>query len=65
MGQALKLLITVNADGSIQVTGPIDNPVVCYGFLEEAKNIVRKHNDAKSATGIVEVRGANGFPVRG
>ena len=37
------LAITMTDDGQVQVAGPIENKVLCYGLLEVAKDII---NDA-------------------
>ena len=36
----IKLIITMDAQGRVQVTGPIHDPLVCYGLLEFAKQTV-------------------------
>ena len=39
-----QLLITVLANGSVQVAGPIENLHFCYGVLEMAKDAIREYN---------------------
>ncbi len=44
----LTLVISLNAvTGGINVNGPINDRVLCYGILEMAKDAIRKHNEAK------------------
>lgn len=40
-----KLMIEVMPDGSVQVQGPIQNRMLCYGLLEAAKDAIRRHGD--------------------
>lgn len=35
------LVIGINAEGKLEVQGPIKNKVQCYGFLEAAKDVIR------------------------
>lgn len=44
MTQQLKLIITINPDGSVSVNGPINDKVICYGMLEAAKDAIREHH---------------------
>lgn len=46
----LKLIFDPNT-GQVQVAGPIDNKLLCYGILERAKDAIRDFNPAKQ--GIV------------
>jgi len=46
----MQLVITMTAAGQMNVTGPLQNPLLCYGMLELAKDIIRKmsaDNEAK------------------
>lgn len=36
MGDGAQLTISIG-DGGIQVTGPLDNPLLCFGMLEMAR----------------------------
>ena len=36
----IEVVITLT-DAGIQVRGPLDQPVLCYGLLEAAKDVVR------------------------
>jgi len=38
-----KLEITLQADGNISVTGPINQTLLCYGMLDLAKDAIRTH----------------------
>ena len=44
-----KVVLTISMDqnGAISVSGPIDNRVLCYGMLETAKNVI--HERAQKA----------------
>lgn len=33
--------ITMFQSGALQVTGPLDNPIIAYGLLEAARDVVR------------------------
>ena len=37
----IELKITMSPSGQVQVTGPIQNKMLCYGMLEAAKDAVR------------------------
>lgn len=45
----IQITITVDDQGKVGVTGPIDNVHMCYGLLEVAKDIIRKHQDQPKA----------------
>ena len=47
--QPVQLTITMEADGRIGVSGPIDNLVLCLGLLELAKDALRNHAQQKTA----------------
>lgn len=38
-----QILITQNDDGTVEVKGPIENRLVCYGLLAIAADAVREH----------------------
>lgn len=38
-----ELTITMYTDGGINISGPLDNGVLCYGMLETGKDCVRTH----------------------
>ncbi len=37
------LIITLQDDGKLNVNGPLHNPLMCYGMLEIAKDVIRAH----------------------
>ena len=39
----MELTIRLLDNGAVQVTGPINDPVACYGLLEMAKDSLREH----------------------
>jgi hypothetical protein len=39
----IQLTITLDDNGAINVNGPIDNPLVCYGLLVMAKDAIAAH----------------------
>lgn len=45
---AVQLLLTLNRDGSLNVTGPIDDRVLCYGMLDYAKDVIREYQAQKA-----------------
>lgn len=48
--RVVELTIRMNQDtGAVNVTGPLDSTVVCYGMLHEAANIIAKRMTAKVA----------------
>lgn len=47
-----QLIITITAEGKIEVTGPIHDKFVCYALLESAKDAVREYNDARAKSQI-------------
>ncbi len=51
-----KLTITMSPSGAIQVHGPIDNGLLCFGLLEVAKDVIRDHIKKKAESGIVPVQ---------
>lgn len=36
-------------DGSMQVSGPIENKFLCYGMLEESKDVIRAYADKRNS----------------
>ena len=52
----IQLLIELNAEGKVDVTGPLDNKAVCYFLLEEAKDAIKDFHQKKRvipASGVV------------
>lgn len=46
---SVELKITMDGQGQIAVTGPIDNIILCYGLLEAAKEVLQKHREKIAA----------------
>ncbi len=51
-----KLTIIMSPDGTVLVTGPIDNGLLCFGLLEVAKDVIRERIRKKTESGIVPVQ---------
>jgi hypothetical protein len=45
----VQIVITVSADGGVQLAAPLHDKILCYGLLELAKDMVRAHNAASEA----------------
>jgi hypothetical protein len=41
----VELKIAINELGQIQLTGPIDNEMVCYYLLEKGRQAIAMHHD--------------------
>lgn len=39
----IELLIALDDTGQVQVTGPIDQTLLCYGLLEIARDVIAEH----------------------
>lgn len=60
-----QLLITLQADGSVQVQGPINDKVLCYGLLECARDAIQEAAARAAAVSrIVPAQMADPFLVR-
>lgn len=44
----VQLLLTLNKDGTLNVTGPIDDRVLCYGMLDYAKDVIREYQASRA-----------------
>ena len=44
-----KLTLVLSDNGQVAVSGPIENPVLCYGMLERARDAIKDFNDRKKA----------------
>jgi hypothetical protein len=58
MPQQVQLIITMNESGGINVSGPIQNALLCFGLLEMAKVAILDHAEqnkrlVQPATGVV------------
>ena len=42
-----QLLITLDADGRVIVSGPVDNKILCYGLLEAARQVIQEYKAEK------------------
>lgn len=62
--KAVQILITMAPNGGVQVTGPIDNKLLCYGLLDCARDAIKDHSDQKAKGGIVQARQADPFLMR-
>ncbi len=51
-----KLTIIMSPNGTVSVTGPIDNGILCFGLLEVAKDVIKEHIGKKVESGIVPVQ---------
>ena len=51
-----KLTIIMSPNGTVSVTGPIDNGLLCFGLLEVAKDVIRERIRKKAESGIVPVQ---------
>ena len=44
-----QLVITIAEGGKINVTGPIDDPILAYGMLAVAHDVIRDYNDQRES----------------
>lgn len=49
----IRLMIAL-VDGQISIGGPLDDPLLCYGLLEAAKDAIRAHQQRKQQQRRVE-----------
>ena len=45
--EVFTMVVQVYDDGSVDLTGPLDNQILCLGLLEAAKKKVFDHNEKK------------------
>lgn len=58
-----QLIITLNHDGTINVTGPVQDKLFAYGMLECAKQaIMQQKNPAPQITPVRSLPNFNGGP---
>lgn len=50
-----QLTITINDDGTVSITGPIHDKMVCYALLEVGRDTIKEHADALAKSPIVPV----------
>lgn len=56
--QVVEMKIVMNESGEVNVTGPLENKVFCYGLLELAKEaIAQRAAPPAAASRIVPVHG--------
>ena len=48
-----KLTIILSPNGKVQVEGPVDQVMLCYGLLDVAKDVIRMHAQQKAESSIV------------
>ena len=44
---AFQLVISMTAEGKVDVTGPLDQKVICYGLLAMARDIIQHYQPPK------------------
>lgn len=52
---AVVLTITMDKDGSVRVSGPIGNKVLCYGILESAREAIADWHKAQAQGPQIEM----------
>lgn len=60
---AIKLVIEVDDAGNFNVTGPINDKVMCYGLLEAAKDAIRAQGVQKAIEAASRIVPAAVVPV--
>jgi hypothetical protein len=60
-----QLTILLNDDGTVGVSGPIDNKMLSYGMLETAKEAIFLHNQNKDKRIIAAPAGLRVVPPNG
>jgi hypothetical protein len=58
MAAQAELIIRLTTEGKVEVQGPIDNKLVCYGLLEAGRDAIKEYHDAKAKSAIIPVNGA-------
>lgn len=58
----IQLIVTMTDTGQVGVQGPIDNPILCYGLLEIARQSIQAHIQKKGENLIQPVHGSFGLP---
>lgn len=61
----IKLVITTTPEGAVTVEGPIDQPILCYGLLGVAHDVIRDHCERKARTAEPLVKPAFGMVPAG
>lgn len=52
----VQLLITMTGERGVQVTGPIENKLLCYALLEMAKDAIREYRPSSIARPPMDFR---------
>lgn len=58
------LTITLEPSGQVRVEGPINDKMLCYAMLENARDAVKEFCDAQRASPIVTPTGADILSLR-
>lgn len=58
MAAQAELIIRLTIEGKIEVSGPIENKLICYGLLEAGRDAIKEFHDAKARSPIIPVNGA-------
>jgi hypothetical protein len=45
--QPVELVVRLNAAGKVEVTGPIEQRLLCYGLLEVARDVIGAYTPAE------------------
>ncbi len=53
----IRLVITIDPTKGLTIQGPVNDPIVCYGLLELAKDALRKMRE-EAANKIVPIQHA-------
>jgi len=52
--QPIVIAVMLMPDGQVNVQGPLNNPVLCYGLLESGKDAVRRFAEGEADKRIIE-----------
>lgn len=54
-GGEIKIVITLRTDGSLNVNGPLVSKLLCYGMLEQARDVVRNFEEPKLVQPVTDM----------
>lgn len=57
----VQLLIEINAQGKVEVTGPVHDKFTCYALLEAARDVIKDYGDA-AAKSHIQIAPAGAVP---
>lgn len=57
-----RIVIELTRDGQIHVNGPLHDPLLCFGMLEIAKDVVRQAGQ-KRQQALIQVPQLGGKPI--